>query len=83
MDMSFADQFFDLKTLSSYSCLGVSTLREYIESNGLPCFKLKGKVLVKRSEFDAWIENYRLSGERLDTMADEIMNNLKTGKSDK
>ena len=82
MDTSFADQFYDLKTLSAYSCLGVSTLREYIEANGLPCFKLKGKVLVKRSEFDEWVENFRVSGEGLDAMVNEIMDNLKTGKSD-
>ena len=54
------DQYFDLRGLSAYSSMGVSTLRDYIRSGDLPCFKIKGKILVKRSEFDAWLENYRL-----------------------
>ena len=50
------DQLFDLKGLSVYSALAVPTLRDYIKTGSLPCFKVKGKILVKRSEFDRWLE---------------------------
>jgi len=62
--------------------MGVSTLRDYLRAGGLPHFKLKGKILVKRSEFDEWLENFRVSGESLNHMVGEIMNNLKTAKSE-
>ena len=55
------DQYFDLRGLSVYSALAVGTLRDHIKSGDLPCFKVKGKILVKRSEFDTWIEGYRLN----------------------
>ena len=55
--ISLKDQYFDLRGLSAYSALGVGTIRDYLKSGGLPCFKLRGKILIKRSEFDAWIEN--------------------------
>ena len=76
-----SDQYFDLPRLSEYSCLGIGTLRDYIKT-GLPCFKLKGKLLIRRSEFDQWIEKFRYEKESVKDIADEIMNNLKTGKSD-
>lgn len=55
------DQYFDLRGLSVYSALAVGTLRDHIKSGDLPAFKVKGKILVKRSEFDTWIEGYRLN----------------------
>lgn len=55
------DGYMDLKGLSVYSDLGVSTLRDYIRSGKLPCFKVKGKVLIKKSEFDRWMEGHRMN----------------------
>ncbi|MBU1023490.1 helix-turn-helix domain-containing protein, partial [bacterium] len=49
--ISLKDQYFDLKGLEAYSALKVPTLRDYIKSGDLPCFKVKGKILIKRSEF--------------------------------
>ena len=59
------DQYFDLKGLRVYSGLGESTLRYHISENELPAFKIPGKrgktgkILIKRSEFDAWLEQFR------------------------
>jgi len=58
------DQYLDLKNLSAYSCLGVPTLRDYLRSGGLPHFKLKGKILVKKSEFDLWLESFRIKPDQ-------------------
>jgi excisionase family DNA binding protein len=75
---SLKDQYFDLRGLSVYSALGVGTLRNYLKSGGLPFFKLRGKILIKRSEFDAWLEGYRVNRKQdLNNVVDEILTSLK------
>jgi len=54
------DKYFDLPGLSKYCGLGVSTLRKYIKKRALPCFKVDGKVLVRQSEFERWLEQFRM-----------------------
>ena len=72
------DQYMDLKGLSFYSDLAVSTLRDYIRSGKLPCFKIKGKVLVKRSEFDQWIEGHRVNKKKeIESIVNEAIKGLK------
>ena len=81
----FKDEYFDLKGLSTYSKIGVSTLRHYISKNSLPCYKIpgkngnSGKVLVKQSEFDEWIKTYWINRNRdISTLADEVIKKLET-----
>jgi hypothetical protein len=70
------DRYFDLKALSGYSCLGVPTLRDYLRG-GLPHFKLKGKILVKRSEFDGWLESFRINKDHeLDSIVNGVIRGL-------
>jgi len=72
------DQFFDLRGLSAYSALAVSTLRDHIKSGSLPCFKVKGKILVKKSEFDVWLEGFRLNKKQdLQAIVDGVMEGLR------
>jgi hypothetical protein len=59
------DPLMSLKALATYSSIAPRTLRQYLElapEDALPCFRLPGKILVRRSEFDAWIEQYRTRG---------------------
>ena len=78
------DQFFDLRGLSAYSALAVGTLRHHIRAGGLPCFRVGGKLLVKQSEFEAWLESFRLNKKQnLDTLADDVLKSLKGVKSNK
>jgi Helix-turn-helix domain len=59
------DPFLSLKALAGYSGLGVVTLRSYIDKlpdEALPCYRVGGKILVRRSEFDAWIAQFRAQG---------------------
>jgi excisionase family DNA binding protein len=58
------DPFLSLKTLASYSGLSVRKLREYLDDprHPLPQYRVGGKILVRRSEFDAWIAAYRRAG---------------------
>ena len=62
LHVTVEDRYFDLPGLSEYSSLAVSTLRKYIKRRGLPHFKVDGKVCVKRSEFDVWIQRFRQRG---------------------
>lgn len=60
-----ADPYFSLKALAAYSGLSVRTLRSFVErlpEEALPCYRLPGKILVRRSEFDAWMVRYRTQG---------------------
>jgi excisionase family DNA binding protein len=59
------DPYLSLKALASYSGLSVRTLRTYLEKSpaeALPCYRVGGKLLVRRSEFDAWMAQYRAQG---------------------
>jgi hypothetical protein len=66
------DPFLPLRALATYSGLSTRTLRRFVElppDEALPCYRVStgrdggpGKVLVRRSEFDAWIERYRSRG---------------------
>jgi hypothetical protein len=58
------DPFLTLKALAAYSGISVSKLRAYLDDpvRPLPCYRLPGKILVRRSDFDAWIASYRQVG---------------------
>lgn len=77
--IALRDQFFDLKGLSVYSALAVSTLRDHIRSGSLPCFKVKGKILIKMSEFESWMEGFRMNKKQdLNNMVDGVLESLKS-----
>ena len=78
--ISLKDQYFDLKGLSKYSSVCVSTLRDYIRDGDLPAYRLKGKVLVKRSVFDMWVESHPFKTD-IDRISDEVIDSLKEGES--
>lgn len=68
------DKYFDLRKLSEYSSLGVGTLREHLRAaNPIPSFKIKGKILVKKSEFDDWLDQFRTNSDRLRDLVDDII----------
>ena len=72
------DQYFDLRGLSAYSTLGVSTLREYIKGGKLPAYKVKGKVLIRKNEFERWIEGHRMNQKKdIESIADDIIKSMK------
>jgi len=61
-----ADPFLSLRALADYSGLSVRTLRKFLERNppsqALPCYRLEGKVVVRRSDFDTFMQQYRTQG---------------------
>ena len=60
------DPFLPLRALAAYSGLGVRTLRAHLSdlTHPLPCYRVGGKILVRRSEFDSWIAGYRQLGRQ-------------------
>jgi hypothetical protein len=72
--------YFDLKALSVYSHLSVRTLRNYLthSTNPIPHYRLLGKILVKRTEFEAWLSTFRVErGNVVKTIVDELMGALR------
>ena len=55
------DPYLPLRALSGYCGLSVRTLREHLSdaTHPLPCYRVGGKVLVRRSEFDTWVRAFR------------------------
>jgi hypothetical protein len=70
------DPFLPLKALVSYSGLSVHKLRQYLDdpAHPMPCYRVGGKILVRRSEFDAWISAYRRRGRPdVDRIVGEVL----------
>jgi hypothetical protein len=74
--------YLDLKKLSIYSCVSVGSLRDYIKSGDLPAYRLKGKVLVKKSIFDKWVADHPFQTD-IDSIADEVIESLKASESNR
>ena len=55
------DPFLDLRALSGYSSLSVRKLRDLLDDPGqpIPAYRIGGKIIVRRSEFDAWMAAHR------------------------
>jgi Helix-turn-helix domain len=60
-----ADRYLSLKDLADYSGLSVRTLRGHLSHSvtPLPAYQIAGKILVRRSEFDAWMARFRRTRE--------------------
>jgi hypothetical protein len=59
------DPFLSLRALAVYAGLSTRTLRGYVDlppDEALPCYRLPGKVVVRKSEYDAWIQRFRARG---------------------
>ena len=59
-DLPVLREYFALPELSEYSSISVDTLRDHIRRDGLPVFQPRGKILVRKSEFDKWMDDHRL-----------------------
>jgi hypothetical protein len=75
------DPYLPLKLLSTYAGLSVRTLRGYLSnrSRPLPHFRVGGKILVRRSDFDAWVDQFRVSANAtsIDSLVDDVVGALR------
>jgi hypothetical protein len=69
------DRYLNLEALSQYSGITIRTLRDYLHdiSNPIPSFQIKRKILVKKTDFDSWVEGYRVDKKRINQIVDEIV----------
>jgi len=74
------DPYLSLKALSRYSGLSVRTLRGHLTDpvHPLPHYRITGKLLVRRSEFDQWIARYRCCGRPdLDALVNGVVETIR------
>lgn len=69
------DPFLSLKALQDYAGFSRRTLLDLMarDRNALPHYRLSdtGKIVVRRSEFDAWMIQYRRTRSRVDQLVEE------------
>jgi predicted DNA-binding transcriptional regulator AlpA len=77
--MDSKDRYLDLKNLAEYSSLSVRTIRDYLADNEdpIPSFCIRRKILVKQSEFDKWINQYRTDSNKINRIADDLLKEFK------
>lgn len=81
IDAGSEDRYLDLRRLSQYSCLSVRTLRAYLSLpvDPLPAYRIGNKLLVRKSEFVAWItkHRYRSAVPDVSRLLNEVMEEFK------
>lgn len=70
-------EWLDIREVTKYAAVSDRTLRAWLrrETDALPAVRVGGKILIRRSEFDGWLENHRIQpGAAIDV--DSIVNGL-------
>ena len=73
------DPFFSLRAASSYCGLSGRSLRWWLShpERPLPCYRVNGKILLRRSELDRWLSAFRRVGtEDVNTMVDGLLREI-------
>lgn len=72
------DPFLSLRALASYSALSIRKLRDLLDDpvRPLPCYRIGGKILVRRSEFDAWVVPFRRTRSNVGDIVDDVLCHL-------
>jgi hypothetical protein len=73
------DAYLPLTALRDYSGLSVRTLRGWLthSAHPLPCYRIGGKLLVRRSEFDQWAQQFRAApSSAVDQLVTEALRGL-------
>lgn len=75
------DRYLSVRSLATYSGLSVRTLRSYLThaADPLPHYRVGGKILVRRSDFDAWARHFRVARPSvdLDTLVSDLVGGLR------
>jgi excisionase family DNA binding protein len=66
-------EYLSLTALAVYASASRNTLKKWLAC-GMPCFRIGRCIRVKRSEFDAWIKQFRVgASDNLDAVWDQVM----------
>lgn len=68
-------EWLDLRSLQEYACVSERTLRAWIHLPGdpLPASQVGGKILVRRKDFDQWLERHRVKHVDVGCIVDEMV----------
>ena len=77
-------EWLSLRRLSSYADVSERTLRTWIHSpvDPLPACQVGGKILVRRRDFDGWIEQHKIkpfAAEEVDKIVREVVEGVASG----
>jgi excisionase family DNA binding protein len=77
-----SDRWLDLRRLREYATVSNRTLRTWIHSpvDPLPAVRVGTKILVRRSEFDAWMERHRVRTVDLGCIVEEMVEAVTDGR---
>lgn len=77
---SVQPSFLDLKTLAAYSSCSIRWLRDRLvdQSHPLPHYRVEGKLLVQRDEFDEWMDVHRVvqPSDQLSQIVESVVSQL-------
>lgn len=61
-------EWLGLRQITRYAAISERTVRSWIRApiDPLPAVRVRGKILVRRSELDLWLERRRIKERRLD-----------------
>ena len=62
------DRYLSLRSLATYAGLSIRTLRGYLARRHapLPHYRIGGKILVRRSDFDQWASEFKVDRAPVD-----------------
>jgi excisionase family DNA binding protein len=71
-------EWLDLRALTQYASVSKRTMREWIHrpANPLPAVRVGAKILVRRSEFDRWLEKHSLEPIDIGSVVSEVVSDL-------
>jgi hypothetical protein len=76
--------YLDLQALAAYSCCSVRWLRDRLVDRlrPLPHYRIEGKILVKREEFEHWLSACRIASpaDGLNDIVDSVMSQIRPPK---
>jgi excisionase family DNA binding protein len=72
-------EWLDLGNLHQYACVSTRTLYDWIHRSDdpLPAVRVGGKILVRRSTFDRWLEAHPVKHIDVGRMVDELVAGVK------
>lgn len=75
------DRYLSLRSLATYAGLSIRTLRGYLGRRHapLPHYRIGGKILVRRSEFDRWASEFKVERPLvdLDAVVSDVVRGLR------
>jgi len=75
------DAYLPLKVLAQYSGLSVRTLRSHLQHpvSPLPHYRIGGKILVRRSDFDEWAAPFKAAASTEKSKVSDIVDDILLG----